>query len=68
MMTVDQNIKEIIIHEDYDEDNYLATDIALLILEKPFEISETINVICLPPQDKLFNLKRCTAIGWGIIT
>lgn len=68
MMTVDQNIKEIIIHEDYDEDNYLATDIALLILEKPFEISETINVICLPPQGKLFNLKRCTAIGWGIIT
>lgn len=65
MGSLDQHVQEIVGHEDYDEKNYLANDLALLILVKSFELSETINVICLPPQGRLFNLKRCTTIGWG---
>ncbi|XP_068147890.1 phenoloxidase-activating factor 2 [Drosophila tropicalis] len=56
-------------HEKYNKANF-HNDMALLILEKPFEISPHIQPICLPPvetpqlQDDLLKA-QCTATGWG---
>nr|XP_021197589.2 phenoloxidase-activating factor 2 isoform X2 [Helicoverpa armigera] len=44
----------------------LKNDVALLLLESPVEISEHINVICMPEQDEVFDShKNCVANGWG---
>ena len=44
----------------------LKNDIALLLLDRPLEISEHINVICMPEQEEVFDSsKNCVANGWG---
>uniref|UniRef100_B4MPN2 Phenoloxidase-activating factor 2 n=2 Tax=Drosophila willistoni TaxID=7260 RepID=B4MPN2_DROWI len=56
-------------HEKYNKANF-HNDMALLVLEKPFEISPHIQPICLPPvetvqlQDDLLKA-QCIATGWG---
>ena len=63
-VSVEQNVKTIILHEKYDT-TLAANDIALLILKKPFELTDHINVICLPPQGFNFEGNTCTITGWG---
>lgn len=61
----ERSVKNIIIHEDlYAE--ALINDIALVVLDKPFELSETVNTICLPPQSvQTDEHVMCTVSGWG---
>ncbi|KAG4068616.1 hypothetical protein HA402_004957 [Bradysia odoriphaga] len=60
----DRYVSEIIIHEEYYKGG-LFNDIALLFLDKPVEIAENVNTVCLPPQDHIFDGSRCFASGWG---
>ena len=62
--SVDQNVKTIIMHDNYD-DKTAANDISLLILQKPFKLTSTINLICLPPQAFNFDGNKCLVTGWG---
>ncbi|CAD0206380.1 unnamed protein product [Chrysodeixis includens] len=61
----ERDVKEIVIHESFMPKS-LKNDIALLRLLTPVELSEHINVICMPEQDEVFDShKNCVANGWG---
>lgn len=60
----DRRVDLIIAHEQWNRVT-ANNDIALLILHRPVYIAHNVNVICLPPQDHTFDLKRCIATGWG---
>lgn len=60
----DRDVQKFIIHKDYYKGN-LANDIALLVLNEPFILGETIQTVCLPPQSVNFEYSRCFASGWG---
>nr|XP_029713750.1 phenoloxidase-activating factor 2-like isoform X6 [Aedes albopictus] len=60
----DRNVLDIVFHDKFYKGG-LFNDIGLLFLDKPAEIVETVNTICLPPQDHNFDLSRCFASGWG---
>jgi kallikrein len=55
-------VNDIVIHEKYNDKNK-QNDIALLILKSPVKIAETVNTVCLPPQDLKFDGKRCFVTG-----
>ncbi|XP_075223308.1 phenoloxidase-activating factor 2-like [Lycorma delicatula] len=60
-----KRVKEIIIHEGYNS-AALFNDIALILLEEPFQLDENVDTICLPknPDDVPFS-PNCFASGWG---
>ncbi|XP_053685307.1 phenoloxidase-activating factor 2-like [Sabethes cyaneus] len=60
----ERNVTQAIIHENYDA-KFLFNDIALLILEMPFEADENVQLICLPPSGMVFDDEQCIATGWG---
>ncbi|XP_048516670.1 phenoloxidase-activating factor 2 isoform X1 [Dendroctonus ponderosae] len=53
-----------IIHEKYAP-NVLYNNIALLILDKPFNQADNIGTICLPSQNENIDSRKCLASGWG---
>lgn len=53
-----------VIHENYQNRTGL-NDIALLLLDKPVDITKAVSTICLPPQNQNFDLQRCLVSGWG---
>ncbi|KAI9585411.1 phenoloxidase-activating factor 2-like [Glossina fuscipes] len=61
---VDKQVKEIIVHENYDR-NTLHNDVALLILEESLHWEENIRPICLPEPNINFDGSKCLASGWG---
>lgn len=63
----DRVVTEIKIHEHYRPRSHF-NDVALLILDKPVNLAENVNTVCLPPQDFNFNDRRCLATGWGMST
>lgn len=60
----DRNVVDMVFHDKFYKGG-LFNDVGLLFLDKPAEIIETVNTICLPPQDYNFDLSRCFASGWG---
>ncbi|XP_055597716.1 phenoloxidase-activating factor 2-like [Uranotaenia lowii] len=60
----DRRVREIIIHERFQKGS-LANNIALLILDQPFDLAENIQPVCLPPKNYKFDGNRCFASGWG---
>nr|CAH7753380.1 unnamed protein product [Callosobruchus chinensis] len=65
----EQPTKKIIIHPHYHP-NSLRNDIALMILEEPFRLTENVGLVCLPFQGTEFDDIRnqgsdCIATGWG---
>uniref|UniRef100_A0A1Y9H283 Phenoloxidase-activating factor 2 n=1 Tax=Anopheles dirus TaxID=7168 RepID=A0A1Y9H283_9DIPT len=60
----DRSIVEVVMHADFNETN-LWNDVALLFLDSPVELMDTVSTICLPPVDHTFDLSRCFASGWG---
>lgn len=60
----DLRVRAVVVHERFNAES-LANDYAILILTQPVELSETVNVICLPPQDMQINNSSCIASGWG---
>lgn len=54
-----------VIHENYTKAAYL-NDIALLFLKDQFQITETVNVICLSPPNQNYDFQKgCFMSGWG---
>lgn len=65
MENQERYVVNIIKHEELSE-RTLINDIALLVLDEPFELNEAVNTICLPPQSvQTRNNVMCTASGWG---
>ncbi|CAG9831504.1 unnamed protein product [Diabrotica balteata] len=62
----ERNVAEIVNHPKYYA-GALYNDGALLILDKPFESTNTnsINTLCLPPDNLSMNSGRCLVAGWG---
>ncbi|XP_062555591.1 phenoloxidase-activating factor 2-like [Armigeres subalbatus] len=60
----DRRVREVIIHERFNK-GALFNDVALLILDQPFEFAENIQPVCLPPRNHIFDNNRCFASGWG---
>lgn len=60
----DRRVREIVLHEKFNKGS-LANDVALLILEQPFELAENIQPVCLPPKNTKFDGNSCFASGWG---
>ena len=68
-----QNVHEITrsnveIYPDYKkkEDYKVTSDIAILVLNDPIVITNSIRPICLPVNaNKLYTNRKATVIGWG---
>ena len=60
----DRRVSEVVLHEGFHKGG-LFNDIALLILETPFDPEENIGFICLPKASTNFDSAQCTASGWG---
>lgn len=60
----DMYVKSITSHPQYYA-GALFNDVAVLILEKPVKLAENVDIVCLPPQDAVFDNSRCFASGWG---
>lgn len=59
-----RRVSEIILHEKFKKRS-LFNDIALLILDSPYELQDHIRPICLPPAEANFDFCRCFVTGWG---
>lgn len=59
-----RKISEIILHPDYNSE-HPRNDIALLVLEQPFEITDNVNTICLPITNDRWDTNNCFVAGWG---
>ncbi|CAB3262329.1 unnamed protein product [Arctia plantaginis] len=60
----DRNVKEIYILNEFNRTNP-RHNIALIRLEQPLDLTEHVNVVCLPEQDEVFDrCKNCIANGW----
>lgn len=61
----ERNITNIIIHEDIYAQG-LINDIALIVTNKPFELTNAVNTVCLPPQSiETDEHVMCISSGWG---
>uniref|UniRef100_A0A182PQY2 Phenoloxidase-activating factor 2 n=1 Tax=Anopheles epiroticus TaxID=199890 RepID=A0A182PQY2_9DIPT len=60
----DRNVVEIVSHSQFYKGG-LFNDVALLFLDKPADLMETVNTICLPPANYNFDKLHCFASGWG---
>ena len=43
------------------------SDIAILVLKKPFKFTETVRQICLPSGRNTYEGKKGTVVGWGLL-
>ncbi|CAG2061339.1 unnamed protein product, partial [Timema podura] len=60
----DRRVAKVIVHPDYYKGT-LFNDIALVILDEPFQLDIHIGTICLPDPSVNFDNSRCIATGWG---
>lgn len=64
----DRFVSNVIVHKNYQRST-LINDIALLIINEPFQLTITVNTICLPPLNlKIEPNTICIASGWGKIS
>ncbi|MFH4978087.1 hypothetical protein AB6A40_004796 [Gnathostoma spinigerum] len=57
-------IKKIAVHELYRVSKLHSNDIALLRIDPPAKLNETVQVVCLPTFPVAVN-KMCVVTGWG---
>ncbi|XP_055528985.1 phenoloxidase-activating factor 2-like [Wyeomyia smithii] len=60
----DRRVREVIAHDQYKKET-VSNSIALLVLEQPFDLTENIQPVCLPPKNFNFDGSSCFAMGWG---
>lgn len=60
----DRAVSRIVVHERYYTGG-LFNDIALLIVDRPFEMTDTVAPVCLASATANFDSITCTASGWG---
>ncbi|XP_019728444.1 suppressor of tumorigenicity 14 protein homolog [Hippocampus comes] len=62
-----RSVKRIISHPDYNQMTF-DYDIALLELNEPLELTNTIQPVCLPAPSHVFPAgMACTVTGWGAL-
>lgn len=59
----ERRVRDIQISSEYYGPS-LFNDIAMIFLEQPVEITENVNIICLPNQDENFDSAKCVSSGW----
>merc|ERR1711963_970390 len=62
----DVNVKLVVKHKDFTMQT-LHSDIAILVLKKPFKFTETVRPICLPSGRNTYEGKKGTGVGWGLL-
>ncbi|KAJ3667050.1 hypothetical protein Zmor_002459 [Zophobas morio] len=60
----ERKVVSAVLHRDY-KPRLLHNDMALLFLESPVNLTEHINVACLPPKDSVVLSSECFVSGWG---
>ncbi|XP_072943144.1 phenoloxidase-activating factor 2-like [Epargyreus clarus] len=61
----ERRVSDYITRDDFGELN-MFNDMALVRLKEPVQLSDHINVICMPDQDESFDSHTaCVANGWG---
>ena len=60
----DRDVKTIITHPEYYGGG-LFYDYAILILDSPLEITDNVDVVCLPDKNTVIDNMLCYASGWG---
>merc|ERR1711953_904591 len=62
----DRFAKEVLIHPGFVKRN-LNNDVAIIVMQEEFILSQHIGTICLPNQDDYSNInwENCVATGWG---
>ncbi|KAJ8968757.1 hypothetical protein NQ314_002130 [Rhamnusium bicolor] len=55
---------QVIIHPHYHAPS-LRNDIALIILDAPFKLTENVGLACLPKERRQMDNNKCIATGWG---
>ncbi|KAL1505942.1 hypothetical protein ABEB36_005387 [Hypothenemus hampei] len=60
----ERTVIQAIVHEHYAP-RVVYNNIALLILNRPFDMADNIGTICLPAQDEKITSSECLASGWG---
>ncbi|XP_050420347.1 phenoloxidase-activating factor 2-like [Adelges cooleyi] len=63
-MHQDRRASRIVTHNEYYAGG-LHNDVALIFIEDPFVLQETVKTICLPQQNQQFDLALCFSSGWG---
>lgn len=58
-----RKVVKTIIHPDYNHESP-RNDIALLVLETPFEFTDNVNTICLPGINDKWDSSSCVASDW----
>lgn len=60
-------IRKIDIHEDWKTyTSRFDADIALLTFERDAQLSDYIQIICLPSRSAIHDYKEGTVVGWGL--
>ncbi|KAK1130370.1 hypothetical protein K0M31_018502 [Melipona bicolor] len=60
----DRTVQKVIIHEKYHA-GALFNDFAILILSEPVNLTDNVDLVCLPERNDIFDNSRCFASGWG---
>lgn len=60
----DRPVREYVTHPGYYRGG-LYNDVALVVLDHPVDITENVNIVCLPQPNDNFDGSRCFASGWG---
>ncbi|KAF6199793.1 hypothetical protein GE061_006091 [Apolygus lucorum] len=62
--TQKQTARIAVVHKDFNLLNS-ANNIAILFVRNPFELSETVGLMCLSDTLSMIDPKSCLAAGWG---
>jgi len=65
-LTAGQPIRRVRIHPRYEPFSY-RYDAAILTLERPAELGESVRPVCLPQPGQSYQDTRATVTGWGTI-
>lgn len=60
----DSSVSSIITHPDFNTKT-MFNDIAIIVVETPFNLTPNVNPICMPSNDLPYDRTRCVATGWG---
>lgn len=60
----DRGVVSVVVHPDY-RPGPLFNDVALIFLDRPFDLADNVDTVCLPDAGQQFDGSRCYATGWG---
>lgn len=57
-------MEKVIVHEHFHA-GALYNDYAILILTEEVQLTENVDIVCLPEDHAAFDTSKCYASGWG---